>query len=72
MATISSLYLTTHEAAQLLNLSSRTLERYRVTGGGPKFMKAGNGKRSRVLYKHTDIIEWLEGNSYQSTSEYDY
>ncbi len=65
------LYLTSYETAQLLKLSTRTLERMRVTGGGPRFMKAGTGKRSRVLYKSADIESWLEGNSYQSTSEYD-
>ncbi len=64
-------YLTSNEAAKLLKLSIRTLERMRVTGDGPRFMKAGNGKRSRVLYKNSDITEWLEGNAYQSTSEYD-
>ncbi len=66
----SSHYLTTDEAAKLLHISARTLERYRVTGGGPRFMKAGNSKRSRVLYKQADIIAWLEGNGYESTSEY--
>ncbi len=65
-----NLYLTSAEAAQLLKLSNRTLERMRVTGDGPPFMKAGSGKRSRVLYKQSDIIGWLESNIYQSTSEY--
>ncbi len=63
-------YLTSAEAAEFLKLSIRTLERMRVTGEGPRFMKAGAGKRSRVLYKQSDIVEWLEGHTYQSTSEY--
>lgn len=64
-------YLTQNDAADLLNLSVRTLERMRVTGDGPRFMKAGNGKRSRVLYKRSEIQNWLENNSFQSTSEYE-
>lgn len=64
-------YLNTKEAAQCLNLSPRTLERMRVEGGGPRFFKAGNGKRSRVLYQRSDVIEWLEARSFGSTSEYD-
>ncbi|MEM7620188.1 MAG: helix-turn-helix domain-containing protein [Pseudomonadota bacterium] len=64
------IYLTSDEAAKLLRLSTRTLERMRVTGDGPRFMKAGTGKRSRVLYKTSDISEWLENNAYHSTSEY--
>ena len=63
-------YLTNNEAAELLKISPRTLERLRVTGTGPSFLKAGVGKRSRVLYKHSEIVEWLENNSHQSTSEY--
>ncbi|MGH1351330.1 MAG: helix-turn-helix domain-containing protein [Methyloligellaceae bacterium] len=69
--TSQNLYLTSAEAAELLKLSTRTLERMRVTGEGPPFMKAGAGKRSRVLYRQSDISKWLEGNTFQSTSEYE-
>ncbi len=31
-----------------------------VTGEGPPFMKVGSGKRSRVLYKQSDVCLWLE------------
>ena len=63
-------YLTSDEAAAVLRLSPRTLERMRVMGNGPRFLKAGRGKRSRVLYKHADLISWLEDSSFSSTSEY--
>ena len=66
----SNVYLTSSEAAKLLRISIRTLERMRVTGDGPPFLKAGAGKRSRVLYKQSIVVEWLEGNIFQSTSEY--
>jgi len=57
--------LTQNEAAELLRLSPRTLERHRVTGNGPKFMKAGK----RVLYSDSELKNWLAVNTYQSTSE---
>lgn len=65
------IYLTTEDAAQLLSLSPRTLERMRVSGGGPQFFKAGPGKRSRVLYAKLDLMKWLQARCFDSTSEYD-
>ncbi len=64
-------YLTTREAAAFLKISPRTLERLRITGGGPRFTKVGTSIRSRVVYKRSDLIEWMEGRSFGSTSEYD-
>lgn len=62
--------LRTTEAAHVLQLSPRTLERLRVTGDGPRFLKAGPGKRARVLYRIEDLEAWLMQHSYASTSEY--
>jgi hypothetical protein len=63
--------LTTDEAALWLRLSRRTLERYRVTGGGPAYVKLGPGKRSRVAYREDDLTSWLEASIYRSTAEYE-
>lgn len=63
--------LTTQEAAQVVKLSRTTLERLRTTGAGPLYFKAGPGKRARVLYRHADLMQWLEKFRFQSTSEYD-
>lgn len=62
--------LTTSEAARIVRLSPRTLERLRVSGQGPRFTKAGPGKRARVLYRKADIDEWLARFSFASTAEY--
>lgn len=64
------LYLNTQEAADMLRVSIRTLERMRVEGTGPNYLKAGKGTRSRVLYRPSDIEAWLDGNTFQSTSQY--
>ena len=63
-------YITTVQAADYLNLSPKTLERYRVDGNGPPFHKLGKGKRSRVLYKLDDLETWLQSCRYLSTSQY--
>ena len=57
--------LTTREAAEFLRLSSRTLEGWRVTGGGPAFFKVG----SRVLYDQGELALWLRAGRRSSTSD---
>ncbi len=42
----------------------------RVEGSGPRYMKVGPGKRSRVLYRQSELLTWLERQTYGSTSEY--
>ena len=63
-------YLNSQEAARILRLSARTLERMRVEGSGPKYLKAGRGTRARVLYRPADLDLWLESRTFSSTSEY--
>jgi excisionase family DNA binding protein len=57
--------LNTKEAADALGLSERTLERWRVTGGGPRYVKVGRA----VRYLLADLIEWVEERRRQSTSD---
>ena len=63
-------WLTPPKAAELLHLKPKTLQEYRVTGGGPKFYKLGPGRNARVVYKRSDLSEWVGQHAYQSTSEY--
>ncbi len=70
MSNKSEPYLTADEAAAMLRLSPKTLERMRVEGSDLRYYKAGKGKRARVLYLASDIQEWLAGHAYNSTSEY--
>jgi hypothetical protein len=58
-------FSTTKDAARLLNMSPRTLEHLRIVGSGPRYCKAGR----RVLYRRSDLIDWLAGRSFASTSE---
>jgi predicted DNA-binding transcriptional regulator AlpA len=56
--------LTQREAALALRLGERTLEKYRVTGLGPKFIKL----EKSVRYRQSDLDEWIAERVVQSTS----
>ena len=60
-------YLIQAEAAELLRLSSRTLERLRVTGDGPAFCRLGR----RIVYRRADLERWATSRRFHSTSEAD-
>lgn len=63
--------LTTPEAARFLRLSVATLERFRVTGEGPAFIKLGAGARSRVVYQRADLDSWLDAQRRKCTGQED-
>ena len=56
----------TPQAARILQMSERTLEKWRVTGGGPVYRKFGR----RVLYADSDLLAWIESARKNSTSDY--
>jgi predicted DNA-binding transcriptional regulator AlpA len=53
-------------AAHMLGISSITLARWRVVGGGPKFLKLGRS----VRYRLTDLETWLTKQQHENTSQY--
>lgn len=57
--------LMTDEAATYVRLSKPTLERMRVSGGGPRYCKLGGA----VRYRRCDLDDWLESRVVRSTSE---
>ncbi|KKX29404.1 helix-turn-helix domain-containing protein [Rhizobium sp. LC145] len=58
-------FVRTPEAARLLDLSPRTLEKHRCDGTGPIYRKLGG----RVVYSIADLQAWVDGSARQSTSE---
>ncbi len=58
-------FWTPDEAAKTLRTSARTLERRRLDGSGPKFVKLGG----RVLYRPEDIAAWADDRTFASTAE---
>ena len=57
--------LTVAEAATYLSLSASTLNRLRVSGGGPRYAKLGG----KILYDVRDLDQWIEAHKRSSTSE---
>ena len=53
------------DAAAYVGLSVSTLNKLRVFGGGPAFLKLGR----RVVYDSRDLNDWLERSRRRSTSE---
>jgi hypothetical protein len=62
-------FVTEHEVAKFLNLSVRTLQRWRTeppNGGGIRFYRLGT---KRILYRISDCAAWAESRAFNSTSE---
>ena len=57
--------LTGREAAALLRLSERTLERHRTAGTGPRFCALGRA----IRYRRCDLHAWITDCTRGSTSE---
>ena len=57
--------LRTPDAAILLGLSARTLEKHRCYGTGPAYRKLGG----RVVYAVEDLIAWADQGVRRSTSD---
>ncbi len=58
-------YLGPEEAAGYLGLSPKTLQRMRVTGEGPRYVKV----RRRVIYDRLDLDEWAAKRKRRFTGE---
>ncbi|MCG3113346.1 MAG: helix-turn-helix domain-containing protein [Candidatus Manganitrophus sp. SB1] len=54
------------QAAQFLKVSEKTLQSWRFTGNGPKFVRIS--KRC-VRYRRRDLTDWIEQHLKASTSE---
>jgi hypothetical protein len=64
------LIFTGQQLAKILGRSDGFFAQQRFTGTGPRFQKLGPGKRSRVVYRRSDVLAWLRENMHESTSEY--
>ncbi len=55
----------TEAAAAHLHLSKAYVEKLRLAGGGPTFLKLGRA----VRYRRSDLDRWLDAQARTSTSE---
>jgi predicted DNA-binding transcriptional regulator AlpA len=54
------------EAARFLGLAESTVEKLRLTGAGPRFVKLG---ARAVGYDRDDLVKWIEARKVANTSE---
>lgn len=55
----------TRKTAERLNISPGTLQKWRVYGDGPRYIKVGR----KVAYDQADVDRWLEDRRRNSTSQ---
>lgn len=53
------------EVAKELKVTPGTLAKWRVFGGGPRFVKYGKN----VMYDSKDVSDWLESRKMRTTSD---
>ena len=58
-------FMNTKETAEFLCISPRTLDRFRVQGGGPVYRKFGG----RVVYAIEDILKWADSRKRRNTAD---
>ena len=58
--------LTEGQAAELLNVSNRTLQAWRLRGGGPRFVRLSG---RAVRYRNSDLATFIEARTVTSTSD---
>ncbi len=63
--TVSRPKLRTKAAAAYLGLGPSTLEKRRLVGGGPRYIKLGKS----VVYDVDDLEAWLAANKRTTTSQ---
>lgn len=63
--TATALRLTVADASAYIGISQSTLNKLRVFGGGPVFLKLGR----RVVYDPADIDAWMVERRRRSTSD---
>ena len=60
------LLLAEKEAAKILGFSERTLQKWRNSGGGPRFVRIS---ARAVRYRQVDLDSWIEERIRTSTSD---
>lgn len=53
-------FLECAEVAEMLRLSERTLENWRLQDSGPCYLRLGTGGRAKVLYEFSTLLAWLK------------
>lgn len=58
--------LTERQASELLQVSARTMQSWRVSGRGPKFIRIS---ARAIRYRFSDLVTWTQNLVVSSTSD---
>jgi predicted DNA-binding transcriptional regulator AlpA len=59
-------FISAKQAARMLGLHPNTLCKWRISGTGPRYIKAGR----TVKYRVTEIENWLGNRTFSHTAQY--
>ena len=59
--------LTEVQAAAFLGVSPRVLQKWRVSGRGPQFLRLSS---RCIRYSQADLLCWIEARAFSTTAEY--
>ena len=59
-------FVKTREAAAILRVSTESLRRYRIRGGGPAYYVFGTS----IVYALADLADWAAGQRYLHTGQF--
>ena len=62
-------WLTTAGLAAWLQRREQTVRKWRHVGGGPPYVRLGDGLTSPVVYRRQDVEDWLAKRTFRHTSE---
>lgn len=65
----TGILLSTAQAADYLGLKPNYLEKLRIAGGGPTFVKITSGAAGMVRYSREDLDAWVSASRRRSTSD---
>lgn len=58
------------QAAELLTVSVKTVQHWRTTGAGPRYIKLGTGLRAPVRYRKSALLKFLADCDRSSTADH--
>ena len=62
--------LNQRECAAYLGVSERTLEGWRLRGGGPAYIRVGQGRRRHLVrYRPADVEQWIADRSVANAAQ---
>ncbi len=64
--TVNEVFLIEQEVAPILRVSIRTLQKWRVNGKGPPFIRVS---ARAIRYRRSDLDGWIERRLRKSTSD---